>query len=233
MKKVLLYSGGMDSWLIDKLWKPDKKIYVNMNTEYSDIEIGRLPKDVEIVNLPLSQFSLKNSIIPLRNMYLYMIACNVTQFDSVEICLGVLNGDRINDKTQKFANLLNNTLNYLYEEQQSQPKKEVKISMPYKQYSKRELLTQYVEQGGKYKDVYKQTFSCYHPVNNKPCLNCKACFRKAIPFIVAGMQFTPKEKKALKKYYNDIVSNFLDDYLKDKGKEGEDCKKAIKIIKTW
>ena len=68
---------------------------------------------------------------------------------------------------------------------------------------------------------------------NKPCLNCKACFRKAIPFIVAGMQFTPKEKKALKKYYNDIVSNFLDDYLKDKGKEGEDCKKAIKIIKTW
>lgn len=22
-KKVLLYSGGMDSWLIDKIWKPD------------------------------------------------------------------------------------------------------------------------------------------------------------------------------------------------------------------
>lgn len=27
-KKVLLYSGGMDSWLIDKIWKPDVKLYV-------------------------------------------------------------------------------------------------------------------------------------------------------------------------------------------------------------
>lgn len=25
-KKVLLYSGGMDSWLIDKIWKPDVKL---------------------------------------------------------------------------------------------------------------------------------------------------------------------------------------------------------------
>ena len=34
-KKVLLYSGGMDSWLIDKLWKPDIRLYVDMNTRYS------------------------------------------------------------------------------------------------------------------------------------------------------------------------------------------------------
>ena len=36
-KKVLLYSGGMDSWLIDKLWKPDIRLYVDMNTRYSRI----------------------------------------------------------------------------------------------------------------------------------------------------------------------------------------------------
>ena len=38
-KKVLLYSGGMDSWLIDKIWKPDVKLYVDMGTKYSQPQI--------------------------------------------------------------------------------------------------------------------------------------------------------------------------------------------------
>ena len=42
MKKVLLYSGGMDSWLIDKIWQPDKKIYINMHTRYSEQEIKKI-----------------------------------------------------------------------------------------------------------------------------------------------------------------------------------------------
>ena len=45
-KKVMLYSGGMDSWLISRIWKPDVKLYVDMNTKYSKQEIARLPKDV-------------------------------------------------------------------------------------------------------------------------------------------------------------------------------------------
>ena len=31
MKKVLLYSGGLDSWLIDKLWNPDFKLYIDID----------------------------------------------------------------------------------------------------------------------------------------------------------------------------------------------------------
>lgn len=39
MKKVLLYSGGMDSYLISKLWKPDVKLYVDLNSKYAKQEI--------------------------------------------------------------------------------------------------------------------------------------------------------------------------------------------------
>ena len=233
MKKVLLYSGGMDSWLIDKLWEPDIKLYVNMNTEYSNWEIARLPKDVDVVDLPLGQYSLDNSIIPLRNLYLFLTACNVTYFEDVEICLGALDGDRINDKSQEFVDLLNPLLEYLYQEQISQPGRYVKAVMPYKKCSKRELLEMYVAKGGNLDEVWYNTFSCYHPKIGTPCLDCKACFRKAIPFIVAGREFTELEKEKIKSYVNRVVVSNIDDYVKDKGKEGEDCKRALAIIETW
>ena len=234
MKKVLLYSGGMDSWLIDKIWKPDIKIYVDMKTEYSEIEKSRLPADVILAELPLNQFSLDNSIIPLRNAYLYLIACNITGFEDVEICLGALNGDRINDKSLEFINLLNPVVNFLYEEQQSQPGRKVNLVMPFKDMSKRELLDCYLKKGGHLRVAYNNSFSCYHPLaDDAPCLNCKACFRKAIPFIVSGMKFNHREKESIIKYVDSYVLSNLDDFTLDKGKEGIDCVEALSIIDSW
>lgn len=234
MKKVLLYSGGMDSWLIDKIWEPDLKLYINMHTEYSNEEIKRLPSDVKVIDFPyLNQFVLPNSIIPLRNLYLYCIAANETKFEDVEICIGALDGDRINDKSQAFANKLNDLLNYLYQPQQSQPARNIKISMPFKKNSKRELCEMYVKKGGTLREIYHSSFTCYHPQNGNECLSCKACFRKAIPFIVAGMKFSEDEKQKLKAFaFQKVLSN-LDDFTKDKGKEGIDCLTALDIIKTW
>lgn len=233
MKKVLLYSGGMDSWLIDKIWKPDMKVYVNMHTPYSEQEMERLPSDVVVVDLPLQQYALENSIIPLRNVYLYLAACNVTGFEHVEICLGALNGDRINDKSATFAEKLNDLLHFLYAPQQSQSGRLVKISMPFKQNSKRELLMEYIKQGGTMDEAWNASFSCYHPIDDEPCLSCKACFRKAIPFIVAGREFTGKEKEKIKSFVDSHVLKDIDNYTKDKGKEGVDCWKALQIIMAW
>ena len=231
--KVLLYSGGLDSWLIDKVWKPDKKIYIDMGTEYSEIEKSRLPSDVIIASFSLKQFELKNSIIPLRNLYLCLLACNLTGFEDVEICLGALNGDRVNDKSKKFAELLNPLLEYLYENQKSQPGRRAKLVMPFKDYSKRELLTEYVNNGGTLEEAFESTFSCYHPVHGKPCMSCKACFRKAIPFIVTGMKFNNSQKQKIINYMHEHVFTDMDNFLKDKGKEGVDCLSAIKVIQSW
>ena len=52
-KKVLLYSGGMDSFIIDKLWKPDLKLYVDLKGIYNRTEIEHLPEDVEIAEFEL------------------------------------------------------------------------------------------------------------------------------------------------------------------------------------
>ena len=87
-KKVLLYSGGMDSWLIRKIWKPDICLYVDMNTQYSKEEIKRLPPDVVIEHLDLSRWEREDKIIPLRNLYLIGLATNYGN----EICIGATAG---------------------------------------------------------------------------------------------------------------------------------------------
>ena len=112
-KKVLLYSGGMDSWLIDKLWKPDIRLYVDMNTRYSKEEMKRLPDDTIIERLDLSKWEREDKIIPLRNMYLIGIATNYGD----EICLGATAGDRVLDKSPVFAELYEDLLGYLYQKQ--------------------------------------------------------------------------------------------------------------------
>ena len=109
--KVLLYSGGTDSWLIDKLWKPDKKIYININGFYSEDEIKKLPKDVEIVDFPFlgKTEELDTNFVPLRNLYFLMMA---TAFGD-EICYGATLSDRgSKDKREEFIKKTQDIIDY-------------------------------------------------------------------------------------------------------------------------
>ena len=110
MKKVLLYSGGVDSYMINQIWKPDVKLYVDMNTRYSKQEIARLPKDVIVTKLDLSEFERSDAVIPARNLYLLTIATNYGD----EICLGATADDRQADKTIEFAEKASDILSFLH-----------------------------------------------------------------------------------------------------------------------
>lgn len=70
MKKVLLYSGGTDSWLIDKLWKPDIKLYIDIGSAYAEQEKARLPEDTVIEELKmLGKFEDPDTAyVPWRNL---------------------------------------------------------------------------------------------------------------------------------------------------------------------
>ena len=180
-KKVLLYSGGMDSWLIDKLWKPDIRLYVDMNTRYSKEEMKRLPDDTIIERLDLSKWEREDKIIPLRNMYLIGIATNYGD----EICLGATAGDRVLDKSPVFAELYEDLLGYLYQKQHWTEKRTIKINLDYKAYTKTELLKQYIAQGGNISEAFSSSFSCYAPVDGHECWN-----RKFIAFALNGYPFS-------------------------------------------
>ena len=185
-KKVLLYSGGMDSWLIDKLWKPDIRLYIDMNTRYSKEEMKRLPDDTIIEKLDLSKWEREDKIIPLRNMYLIGIATNYGD----EICLGATAGDRVLDKSPVFAELYEELLGYLYQKQHWTEKRTIRINLDYKAYTKTELLKQYIIQGGSISEAFSSSFSCYAPVDGHECWSCKPCFRTFIAFALNGYPFS-------------------------------------------
>lgn len=193
MKKVLLYSGGMDSWLMSKLWKPDIKLYVDMKTRYSENELARVRKEpgVQVVEFPLGQWEREDAIIPLRNLYLAMVACNVTGSEDVEILIGATAGDRVLDKSPEFVNKATDLLSYLYTPQHWIPEgKKVRVCIDYKQYTKTDLLKMFKEQGGDLEEAFTRSFSCYDPVDGHECWHCKPCFRKFTAFSEAGYEFS-------------------------------------------
>lgn len=197
MQKILLYSGGMDSYLIDKLWKPDRRIYVDMHTRYSKQEIDCIKKrrdDVEFVDFPLGQWEREDKIIPLRNLYLPMVICNITGNEDVDICLGATNSDRVLDKSQEYVEKATDLLNYLYQPQWWIPNgKKVRVNIDFKKYTKEDLLKMYMEQGGDLDKAYNESFSCYEPdEEGNVCHRCKPCFRKFVAFASVGYRF-PEE----------------------------------------
>ena len=183
MKKVLLYSGGMDSYLISKLWEPDVKLYVDLKSRYSQQEINNLPADVKVVELDLGKWERPDAIIPLRNLYLAMVATNYGD----EICLGATAGDRVLDKSYKFADLASNLLSYLYSPQHWTQGRTIKINLDFKGLTKEELLKLYIDKGGDINTAWKESYSCYSG-NKEPCFCCKACIRKSAAFFSNGFK---------------------------------------------
>lgn len=75
MKRVLLYSGGWDSYCASKIFPDAKKIYVNLHTPYSESEMKNLPNDVEIQDVDLQRYALSDGAhIAQRNAILALIA---------------------------------------------------------------------------------------------------------------------------------------------------------------
>ena len=235
MKKVLLYSGGMDSWLIDKIWKPDVKIYINIHGAYSEEEIKKLPSDVKIIDCPfLGQFEEdKTKYIPLRNLYFLMIASHYGE----HICFGATAGDYgAIDKRPEFIDKAQDIINYTLGNQSVSEGKQIKIEKKFVYMSKYEIVEEYLNQGGDIKTAIDSTFSCFEPKDGKECLNCKPCFRKFMLGYYFGYEYSNSEKLKMSKYIKENVipksNQKTGTYYKDRIKEGEYLEEAVnKLLK--
>ena len=198
-KSVLLYSGGMDSLMFDYLMKPDVLLYIPTGSNYENIESNKLfslsqkgyldkNKLVGLSNvLNLSQFERDDAIVPNRNAHLMLLASMYGE----ELILGSVQGDRSFDKDPIFYQKMTDLLNHMWKEQHWTEERVFKVSSPYKDKTKTEIVKEYLEKGGS-ADALLVSWSCYDPQYNfyiqlesmkepgQACGWCKPCFRKWI-----------------------------------------------------
>ena len=188
-KSVLLFSGGMDSVIFNKLLNPDILLYINSGVNYESEEKRCLSNLISnkyidkkkliildnVVNL--SKFERDDKIVPNRNAVLMMIASLYGE----TLYLGSVSGDRSFDKDEKFYKLIKKLLDHMWEEQHWTEKREFKILSPYKNTTKTELVKKYLELNNDPESLFV-SFSCYDPVSF-PCGQCKPCFRKWVSLI--------------------------------------------------
>lgn len=230
--KVLLYSGGMDSWLIDKLWKPDLKVYVNINGDYSKEEIKRLPSDVKIIDFSfLGEQELENKFVPLRNLYFLMMASHLGD----ELCLGATAGDGSKDKCLDFLIDTEKTLNNLWHDKKIN--KDIKIEKKFVKMSKSEIIDEYLKSGGNIDEIKQNTFSCYTPKDNNECFECYPCFRKFAILYSKGCNYSYEEKKKMWEFIRSYIiptkeeGGYPGTYYTDRGEESTHLIKAIELLK--
>lgn len=228
MKKILLYSGGVDSWLINQIWKPDIKLYVDLGTTYGKEEIKLFKKydeDVKIISFDLSEFELEDKFIPLRNLYLIMLACNITDFEDVEICLGATVADRSYDKSMEFLIKCEDILNYMYTPYIAQPfSKKIKINKDFKNKSKTDLLKLYLENGGDINTAYNETYAEFKEEMTN--WECKKFYRKYVCFKLNGYEFDEKVDKKMYEYFKD---NELEETLSLNNERGHEKQELLKV----
>lgn len=223
-KKVLLYSGGADSWLIDKLWKPDVKLYVNIHGEYNESEIKRLPKDVIIMEAPfLGELEEPEThFVPLRNLYFIMMASHYGD----NICLGATKGDfnRL-DKTPEFLEKTQALLRYTLGKQRGIfEDSKITLETKFVNMYKHEIIREYLDKGGNIKDLAEQSFSCYTPVDAKECMYCRSCFKKYAEMTYFGYRYPESIDKQMFEYVKSEILPFNKNgghsFFDDRGAEG-------------
>lgn len=208
--KVLLYSGGMDSWLIDHIVQPDVILFVRIHTANNEMEYQKLlelldkgkvkANKLKVVDYDLSEYERpsQNYYLPLRNLHFVTLAAHYGN----EIYLGATGSSTHYDKNMTFAEKSADIISYLLSETNEGP---VTIKLPFKDTTKTELLKQFIDNGGSIEDAYESTVSCYTPINDKPCMSCTSCMSKFAAFYNNGYKF---DDESLKRFMNYVEKNY-------------------------
>lgn len=231
-RSVLLYSGGMDSFIISKLEKFDTILYIDSKSKYAAIEIEFLKKQgLNVViddRLDLSDVEFASAIVPLRNLFFVMIA----SYYGDRIVLGATAGDRSTDKDMTFAAKTSDLLSYIYQKSWWCEGRQIFVDLKYKAYTKKDLLDEYVRAGYLIDDLAEKSFSCYHPtIDGRACGVCKPCVRKWLTLLEYDVDISPKFAGDPRTVVNAEYIQKLESNLGTILSRGEEDRETISIYK--
>jgi 7-cyano-7-deazaguanine synthase len=169
---ILLFSGGIDSYVAYHFLGKPQTLYFDLNGMYSakELEVVKFLIPETIVERCISFKDREDPIsayVPYRNLHLALLA---NKYDDTIVIAGVKD-DRVNDKNSKifiqFSNLMS--------EMMGRP---INVVSPFWDMTKDEVVKWFLSSGGT-KEELLCTISCYSPERTELyCGKCPACFRK-------------------------------------------------------
>jgi 7-cyano-7-deazaguanine synthase in queuosine biosynthesis len=176
MTKIVLYSGGLDSyigwWLLrqETGWQP---VYFKLNTPYTWKEVKYMPQADEVVfSSMLDLRHIEGIHIPQRNVLLCAAAQSIFNADEVALCS--VADDIYPDNNIVFHRRMSQLLTHTAQ-------KAVQVFSPFMLVpghgmTKTQAVSQYLKLGGDAR-MLQMTISCYDP-NVVQCGTCRACMRR-------------------------------------------------------
>jgi len=186
---ILLFSGGLDSYIAWHYLDKPKTLYCAINHRYQIQEhkavIDLIPETIVDSRLYLGDWEEDDANIPMRNAFFFMIASHYAD----KICLVVQKGEMsIPDRSPKFFSSFGAWLSWMRD-------KPIKIFTPFDEMTKTQMVRWYLEQGLNVADLLR-TRSCFGDTTS-PCGACAACFRRWVAFKNNGFS---------EPYINDILA---------------------------
>lgn len=181
-KKVLLSSGGMDSFLLahTEELRGAVHVFVDVGQKYAgkEWEAARFVArscGAQLHHVTASQFAQyehSTGIIPLRNAELIL---NAAQYGN-HIYLGVIADEVNSDKSPEFLAAMKQVLDISCRTQYWTEGTTYELLTPYREHTKTQLVEQYLANGGSL-DMLLQSVSCYSATESH-CGQCSSCFKR-------------------------------------------------------
>lgn len=216
-RTVALYSGGVDSYCMAYLCKPDELLYVHMAGAYGAAEWAKLtiPPGVlapvrSLRFRDLSTFERHDRVIPGRNIILCTLAANYGD----RILMGSVDSSTGKDKDAAFAAHMTELLQYTHQPQRWLPQgRDVSVHLPVYHLTKTQLVGMTIAAGHDGDELAAATFSCYNPQDDdhglhgpskwRACGVCPPCGRKWMAFTVYGIDVGFDGREAIRTYYEE------------------------------
>lgn len=168
---ILLFSGGIDSYIAWYFLNKPPTVYFDLKTPYSQKEIKvikeLIPNTIIDTSLDLDNRQIgENAYIPFRNLYLAMLAVKYSR----NIIIAGIKGDNVSDKNESIFEEFSQLLSKL-------EKKEIYVMSPFWSMTKEQIIGWYLNHYGN-AEILLKTISCYSEKDTNYCGMCPSCFRK-------------------------------------------------------
>lgn len=192
---ILLYSGGIDSYVAWHYLGKPQTLYFDLNTRYSkkEKEVVRdmIPSTIIDNSLSFSEREHgENAYVPFRNL---LLAAQANHYSDTIYIAGVAD-DNVSDKSEEAFLMFSNVLSLL-------EGRRINVKSPFWHLSKNEVVHWFLHNVQASADKLVRGISCYSTEKNTYCGKCPSCFRKWCALYVNGVKLSFNNSTLMDAYY--------------------------------